>query len=582
MTATAPNPSTALARVLADELARGGVRHAVLAPGSRSTALALALDRHEGLRLHVEIDERSAGFLALGTARASGRPGVVVTTSGTATANLHPAVLEADADRVPLIVLTADRPPELRDTGANQTVDQIHLYGGAVRWFCEVGAASDLPGSNAYWRSVASRAVTTAAGRIGPAGPVHLNLAFREPTVPATDDGRTAAPGPFTHPLEGRPDGAPWTAVVPPRREPPADEVTRLAERIAAAPRGLVVVGGRQVDPGPVLDLAAAAGWPVLAEALSGARRGPHALAAGHHLVASGAFAAGHRPALVLRAGRAVLSRELTDWLGPDVEQVLVDRDGAWLDPGRAVSRLVVADVGAVCGAVAGALGERGPSGWLEAWRAADRVAAAAITEVLEAEPRPTEPRVARDVAAAVPDGGTLVVGSSMPVRDVDRFMQPRDDLRVVGNRGASGIDGLVSTALGAALAGPGPTVALAGDLSLLHDANGFLLRADGGSPDCVVVVVDNDGGGIFHLLPQVREPGFERLFGTPHGREPARLAALHDLDHRLVERADDLAPAVREAVARGGVRLLEVRTDRRENAALHRRIQAAVDHALG
>lgn len=591
MTGTAPNPATALARVLVDELARGGVRHAVLAPGSRSTALVLALDRHPDVRLHVEVDERSAAFLALGVARVSGSPALAVTTSGTAAANLHPAVIEASAARVPLVALTADRPRELRDTGANQAVDQVKLYGDAVRWFCELGTPEDVPGANGHWRSVASRVVATAAGLTGPPGPVHLNVAFREPTVPETDDGRTAAPAAFTGPLEGRADGAPWTSVRRGVRRPPQRQVAALAERIAATPRGLIVVGDTPCvvgddHPDAVLALAGAAGWPVLAEPMSGARAGPSALRAGHHLVACPGFAAAHRPDLVLRIGRAVLSRELTQWLDAGVPQVLVDPDGAWLDPGRAVAELVVADVGATCRALAARLEEARSDtpvsgAWLERWRAADRTADGVVTETLEREAGPTEPGVARDVAATVPDGGTLVAGSSMPVRDLDRFMRPRRGLRVIGNRGASGIDGLVSTALGAALASPGPTVALTGDLSLLHDANGLLLDADGGPPDCVLVVVHNDGGGIFHLLPQARQPGFERLFATPHGREPADLARLHGLAHRRIGQAAELGPAVREAVAAGGLHLVEVRTDRVENVALHREIQAAVDAVL-
>ena len=579
----AANPSHALALVVVDELVRCGVTEAVLAPGSRSTALAMALHDDPRIRLHVQIDERSAAFLALGLGRGSGRPAVVVTTSGSATANLHPAVVEADAGRVPLLVLTTDRPPELRHTASNQTIDQVKLFGGVVRWFCEVGVAEDRPGVVGYWRSTLSRAYAEATGVRDAAGPVHLNLAFREPTVPAVDDGRTRVEHEFRQDLAGRAGGAPWVTVTRPAATLEPTAVAALAERIAATPRGLVVLGDSSADLAPALDLAERAGWPVVAEPLSSARLDRRALTHAAQLLAVPEFAARHRPDLVLRVGRTGLSRGLAQLLGPDVPQVLIDPDGAWLDPERAVAELVVADPTRCCAAVAEHLAAPAGSDWLDGWREADAAAAGVIGAILDGEEQPTEPRVARDVAAAVPDGGTLVVASSMPVRDLDGHLAPRRGLRVVGNRGASGIDGFVSTALGVALATDGPTVALAGDLSLLHDNNGFLVSPDAPRVDCTFVVVNNDGGGIFHFLPQADYPAsFERVFGTPHGRDLADLARLHHLDHLLVTRAEDLAPAVHAGIADGGIRIIEVRTDRHENLALHRRIQAEVAAALG
>lgn len=584
----AANPSHALALVTVDELARGGVTDAVLAPGSRSTALALALHADERVRLHVEIDERSAAFLALGLGRASGRPAVVVTTSGSAVANLHPGVVEADADRVPLVVLSADRPPELRHTGANQTIDQLKIFGGAVRWFVEVGAPGDREGEVAYWRATACRLLAEATGLSGPPGPVHANLAFREPTVPLADDGR-APVATFSHALDGRAGRRPWTALQRAPRVLPPEALEDLAQRLGRVPRGLLLLGAGAAQGDAALALARALGWPVVAEPTSGARRGPDVVSTVHHLLAHEGFARTHVPDLVVRVGRGALSPSVSRLLVPEVEQLVLDPWGTWDDPERAVAQRLIADVGDTCrrlvtalGGVAGDPGARGAAAWREEWRRAEAAARRALDGELDAQREPTEPRTARDVAAAVPRGGTLVAASSMPVRDLERYAAPREDLRVLGNRGASGIDGLVSTALGAALAGPGPVVALAGDLSLLHDANGFLLAPDAARLDATFVVVDNDGGGIFHFLPQAGFPeGFERVFGTPHGREVADLARLHGLGYRRVERADELAGAVSEALAAGGIRLVHVRTDRHANVGWQRRLTAAVHRAL-
>lgn len=576
----AANPSHALALVVVDELARCGITDAVLAPGSRSTALAMAFHDDPQVRLHVEIDERSAGFLAVGLAKAAGRPAAVVTTSGTATANLHPAVVEADTSRTPLLVLTADRPPELQHTGANQTIDQVKLYGDAVRWFVDVGVPEDRPGAPQAWRSAFAHAVAEAVGVRAPPGPVHVNLPFREPTVPAGDDGRAPPSPPYAAPLDGRRGRRAWTAVERAPRTIPDAELTAFAGLLAATERGLIVVGETTARPGPIHDLARATGWPVIAEPHSGARHGDHLVATAHHLLGVDRFAAAHRPALVLRVGRSGLSRPVANLLGADVPQVLVDPDGAWLDPRRAIADLVVADPDLLLSALVRLLPAPTSSDWLDGWRTADRIATEAVDAILAEAAAPTEPRTARDVAASVPDGGVLVAGSSMPIRDLDAFARPRAGVRVIGNRGASGIDGFVSTALGAALAA-GSVTALVGDLSLLHDAGGFLVSPDVERLDAVFVIVNNDGGAIFHFLPQADYPSFERLFGTPHGRDLATLARFHGLGHELVTVADDLASAVEEARRGGGVRLVEVRTDRHDNLALHRRVQDAVAAAL-
>jgi 2-succinyl-5-enolpyruvyl-6-hydroxy-3-cyclohexene-1-carboxylate synthase len=559
------------ALTLVDELARAGVTDACLAPGSRSAPVALALAEHPGIRVHVHLDERSASFFALGLAKRSGRPAVVLCTSGTAAANLHPAVLEADHARTPLLVLTADRPPELRGTGANQAADQLKLYGAAVRWFCEAGVPAGDPAAGRYWRSLASRAWAEATG--SPAGPVHLNLAFADPLV----ERDPAAPAP------GRAGGAPWTAAPAGSRVAAPGDVAALAEAVRAAPRGVLVAGwGADLDPAAADAFAAASGWPVLADPLSGARRGPVAVSTYDGLLRAPGFAAAHRPDLAVRVGGAPTSKALTGWLDPSVPQVLVDPAGGWLDPARTAALRLTADPSALLAATADLLGA--PSDpWLRGWLDAERLAREAIDGLLDEWAEPFEGRVARDLAGWVPDGGTLVVGSSMPVRDLDAFARPRERLRFVANRGLSGIDGFLATALGVAAAGEEPVAALCGDLSLLHDASS-LLGAAGRPRGPVLVCVDNDGGGIFSFLPQAELPSelFEPLFGTPHGLDLAALAAAARVPCRVVEKAADLLPALDAALAGGGTRLVLVRGERSANLARHQALTETVAAAVG
>jgi 2-succinyl-5-enolpyruvyl-6-hydroxy-3-cyclohexene-1-carboxylate synthase len=577
------------ALTLVDELARAGVTDACLAPGSRSAPLALALAEHPGIRAHVHLDERSAAFFALGAAKRSGRAVVALCTSGTAAANFHPAVLEADLARVPLLVLTADRPPELRGTGANQATDQLKLYGSAVRWFCEAGVPADVPGAGRYWRSLASRAWAEATGP--PAGPVHLNLAFADPLVPPAVGGEARLAG---EPSAGRAGGAPWTATPARVRSAAPGDVAELAGAVRANPRGLLVAGwGADLDPAAVDAFAAASGWPVLADPLSGARRGPAAISTYDGLVRAARFAAAHRPSLVVRVGGAPTSKALTAWLDESIPQVLVDPSEGWADPARAASLRLSADPSDLLAATAALLTDDGPgpagwsgdpaSPWLREWLETERLAREAIDGLLEEWAEPFEGGVARDLVGWVPAGGTLVVGSSMPVRDVDAFARPREGLRFVANRGLSGIDGFVATALGVAAAGDEPVVALCGDLTLLHDASS-LLGAAGRSRGAVLVVIDNDGGGIFSFLPQAQLPGdlFEPLFGTPHGLDLTALAAAARVPARVVEKAADLVPALDAALAGGGTQLVVVRSDRAGNLARHRAVTEAVAVAAG
>jgi len=570
------NPSTALAATLVDELIRCGLNEVVLAPGSRSAPLAIEFHRRAqagDLRLSVRIDERSAAFCALGLAKASGSPAAVLCTSGTAAAHFHAAVIEADESAVPLLVLTADRPPELRGTGANQTIDQLRLYGPAVRWFCEVGVAEERTGQDGYWRSAACRAWGLASGSAGGVpGPVHLNLAMREPLVP--DAPFADGPPPAADEPWGRPDGAPWTRF-------------GAAAELPWAERGLVVCGDGDYDPAPLLSLAEQAGWPVLAEPSSNARRGPCALGAYQYLLADPGFVAAHQPDVIVSAGRPGLSRGQLGLLrsaGLGRHVVIAQGPGRWSDPARSATAVAVSV--RLAGRLSGPEPDR-PSGWLSEWLEADRATAAAVDAILDADDLLSEPKLARDLAAALPDGALLWAASSLPIRDLDQRMIPRSGLRILASRGASGIDGLVSSAIGAALAhqaaGGGQAVALLGDLALLHDAPGLLVGTGEPRPDLCVIVVNNDGGGIFSMLEQAAFPGpFERVFGTPHGTGIADLAAAAGLPYRRIERASELAGVLSAAAAPGsGLSLVELRTERAGQAALRQGLEDAAAAAL-
>jgi len=585
------NPAAAFGATLADELIRCGLREAVLAPGSRSTPLAMAFfdaERQGRLRLHVRIDERSASFTALGLAKASRRPVAVLCTSGTAAANFHPAVIEADESGVPLLVLTADRPPELRGVGANQAIDQIKMYGNTVRWFCEAGVPERRRGAAGYWRSVACRAWAHAAGAAGGlAGPVHLNLAFRDPLTPDLTGDPAGAPTEPTWPdsLEGRPNGSPWTRFQGPGSggyggadSPPViggvtGGVVPPGEiQLPWTERGVVICGDGDYDAAALVGLAERAGWPVLAEPSSGARRGPNALPAYQYLLGTPEFAAARRPDVIVSAGRPGLSRPQMAFLGGSAGRHVVIRQGPgrWADPQRSAT-----DVAAgirLSGTPAGT------TAWLDGWRRADEAARRAVDAVLDEEESLTEPRLARDLVRGLPEDALLWIGSSLPVRDIDCHGVPRADLRILASRGASGIDGTTSAAIGAALAHGGPAFALVGDLAFLHDAPGLALGPDEPRPDLCLIVVNNDGGGIFSALEQAAFTGsFERLFGTPHGAGLHHLAAAFGLPYQHLDLPEDLGKALPGA----GLRIVEAQTDRAAGAALRDRLRVVAAAAV-
>jgi 2-succinyl-5-enolpyruvyl-6-hydroxy-3-cyclohexene-1-carboxylate synthase len=542
------NPSTAFATVVVDELIRCGVREAVVAPGSRSAPLALALaaaDREGRLRLHVRIDERTAGFLAIGLIRGTGLPVPVVTTSGTAVANLHPAVLEASHSGLPLIVLSADRPPSLRGSGANQTTDQLKVFGSAVRLFHEMGTPVREVGQVAYWRSQVARAVADAVGaRSAAPGPVQLNCPLAEPLVPT--DGQD-----WPEPLDGRSSG-PWTAVHAAVGQP---------STVQPGPKTVVVAGD---GASQAARLAAEAGqWPLFAEPSSRARTGPAVISAYRLLLQANSLAAEIERVLVF--GHPTLSRPISKLLArPDVEVIVVAPTGLWPDPARR-ARSVVTGL-----QVAGS----DTTDWLERWQRADQLARPVIDKNLA--DGLTGPGIAAIVGEAVGADGMLVVASSNPVRDLD--LAPVVPIRTIANRGLAGIDGTVSTAVGAALANAGPTYALIGDLAFLHDANGLIIGPDEARPDLRIIVVNDNGGGIFSTLEQgdpTHATHFERVFGTPHDTDLSALCAATRTPYTLAETPEALRAALAPTVA--GLDVVEARVPR----STHRPLTEALVSAL-
>ena len=562
-----PSRNAIYAATLIEALRRCGVQHACVTPGSRSTPLALAL-ADSPITDWSHHDERASAFFALGIARTTGRPVIVVTTSGTAAAELHPALVEARFGRVPLIAITADRPFELRDVGAPQTIDQQDLFGRSVKWSHDIEVPDPAVGGPESVVALAARLVAEATAI--PAGPVHLNLRFREPLLP---------PGPIPPPQVSVPRVIAGTQLAAP------EVITEVAGLISGR-RGLVLAGP-QDDPAAAsaaAALAAAAGWPILADPLSGLRRGVHDLS--HVLAASDALGwAGtieeSTPEVVVRFGAIPTSKPVSQWLERHrtIAQILVDPAG-WRDPTASAALLVRADPAATLAALSNEIGAAAEAGWMARWHQADTAAATALHRFLDDAPFPNEPTVARSVADAVTAGGTLWVASSMPVRDLDTVLRPDPrPLTVRANRGANGIDGFISTVLGAAAAAASaPTVALAGDLSVLHDIGALATASRLGIP-ATIVAIDNDGGGIFHLLPQAGHPHFERHWGTPHGLDLAKVAESLGVTAEVVTTRQRLETLVAQPTAQP--RFIEIKTDRATNAEFHREMRRVVAAAL-
>jgi len=550
-----------LLRAFCDELARCGMEHACTSPGSRCTPIVLSLARDPRIRCWSHIDERCAGFFALGAAKVSGRPVAVTCTSGTAAANLAPAVIEALWARVPMIVLTADRPPELRDVGAGQTIDQIKLYGTAAKWFFEVGVHEATPERLRWIRSLACRAYWTALD--GPSGPVHLNFPLREPLVldePLPEDGT------------GREDGQPWVRF---------DRPTPALRHGGPHPfdRAVIVAGGGTdlKDAAAIASFARRAGIPVLADPLSGARRGEAAIAHYDLLLRVPAFGAEHRPRFVFRIGDLPTSKPLRAWLAAlyDVPQIAIVPVDSWQDPDAVVGMHALISVRALLdSADESHVADRS---WLDSWRAADAAVATAIETVLAEETGLSEPLVARRLGEWLPSDVTLFVASSMPIRDVETFLGAGETgPRILSNRGANGIDGTTSAAFGAAACSGGPVVLLTGDVAVAHDIGG-LLAARRLSLALTIVLLNNDGGGIFHFLPVVSQTdAFEEHVATPHGLDFEVAARLYGCEYARAGKLDALRTALDTSLRSSGTTIIEVRTDRVHNLELHRRIADA------
>ena len=563
-------------RAFVDELGRCGLRDACTSPGSRSTPLVLSLAANERIRSLSHIDERCAGFFALGLAKASGRPAALACTSGTAAANYAPAVWEAREARVPLVVLTADRPPELRDTGAGQTIDQVKLYGSAVKWSVEVDAHRAHEDRVRWLRQLACRVYwTTLEGR---PGPVHVNFSLREPLVldaPLGEDGG------------GRAGGRPWVTRPPAAAPPPAALLDGLAAELDARPRAVIVAGRAERDGALGAALAAfadRAAIPLLADPLSGARRGPAAIAHYDPMLRDPDWADEHAPDLVLRAGDLPTSKPLRHWLhGLDgALQIAFDPEAAWQDPAGDVATTLPADPRTVVEALGPRLASR-DGAWLDRWRHCDRAAAQGIARALEPAGL-SEPRVAAELGAGLPPEATLVVASSMPVRDAESFFPARaEPPRVLSNRGANGIDGTVSTAFGVAAVHRGPVILLIGDVALAHDVGG-LLAATRLALKLTIVLLDNDGGGIFEFLPVAEAAPrdvFETHVATPHGLDFAHAAALYGCGYEAAADVGSFRAALGRALAAERTSIVAVRTRRDANTALHRAAWTEVEASI-
>lgn len=575
-----------------EELASRGVRHVVCSPGSRSAPLVLSAHAEPRLRCWVQLDERAAGYFALGLAKARRECVALICTSGSAAANYLPAVTEAFYDGVALVVLTADRPPELRDRGAGQTIDQLGLYGGHVRWGVDLPVPGEVDPQHA--RFTAHRAVAAAVGP--PGGPVHLNVPLREPLEPAGGQ---------------LPSGVPGADPPAPLPRPAADagEVAELARLVRSRERGVLAIGPAdlsEADAIAVKQLGAHAGWPLIADAASGLRAGDSGgatiVAAGQHLARTPSFWDGHRPDVVVRAGHPTASRALREGLAAWGSEIwLVDHLDRWEEPTAVPAGRWRSPIGALAQGVLASLGsdstdpeppqgsvdqtapegegDRSESAWARSWRLAENAAQQAITATLQPAPL-LEAGLARALGETVGPGAVLYASNSMPVRDLDAFLAPHVQLpRVVAHRGTNGIDGLVSAAAGMAAVSPGPVVLLAGDLALLHDLGGLLGAARLGI-DLTVVVPNNDGGGIFSFLQvatALPEPVFEQFFDTPHGTDLSAVVTGLGARHHRVDDEATLREALGICTATGGIAVVEVHVDTEANVAQHRLLERCV-----
>lgn len=564
--ASTPATTATFCATIVDEWVRLGVAHAVVSPGSRSTPMAIALSSNPKIALHVFHDERSASFAALGIGLQSGVPAVLLCTSGTAAAQFFAAVIEANYAHVPMLVCTADRPPELQGVGAPQTINQTNLYGNFVRKFIDVGVADDAKASK--WRTVARDAFSATVGVNR--GPCHVNFPFREPLVGVAE----AIPAADIHsPVRMSADVA------------TASERKKLSLALRAE-RGLIIAGNGIDQPRFILDLAAKLNWPVIADPRSNCRVAPES-SHGAAVVTCADVMMRHqptaeslKPTVVIRIGDPPVSKVVNQWLARcGAEQIAVTQQPTLIDPDKIVTTHMVGSFNELFMEMSRGTQARPESEWISEWKQCERNARTALDLQFLKSNQLTEPQCAVTVSESLEPGSNLVVSSSMPVRDLEWFAPARDGVRVFSNRGVNGIDGVVSTAVGVALSSKAPTALLIGDIAMLHDSNGLLnlIRRD---VQMKIIVVDNEGGGIFSFLPQAESldgAQFEQLFGTPHSVDFESLAKAHGIPFAWATTTDEL----RRELGNAGTSIIGVRTDRKVNVADHNALYAAVAEAL-
>ncbi len=567
------NPAILWSETFIDELYRAGLRHVCISPGSRSTPLTIACAAHPALKHSIHLDERSAAFFALGYALEKGDPAALICTSGTATANYFPAIIEASQSQMPMLILTADRPHELRHSGANQTMDQVKLYGDHVRWSVDAPLPEADPSKRTirYLRALADRARAVSLGQNGLPGSVHINLPFRKPLEPVSDALHLEDALHYESGAQTRIHAAP--------RVPKADLLINVAKQIEAKPKGLIVAGPRCPKGGfasALAKLSAQTGYPILADPLSGLRFGEHVgtgiILAGYGAALRSPLLTSAQPELILRFGVMPISQPLSDFLEnqPDtVPQLGVSAHGFWSDPTYRLTELFVADPLLFVEGLSELLGDGTESSeWAQLWRDAER----GVWGALAAAPD-FEGKVVVDALRDLPAESRIFVANSLPIRHVEEWMPVSEKpLQIYANRGVSGIDGMISTALGVATATDEPTLLVTGDLSFFHDQNG-LQALQNSDLNITILLINNSGGGIFHRLPVAEhEPPFGEVFITPHEFDFSHIARFYNLKYELID-AKNSAEKVAAAMTSSKSQILELRTDSAHGEKVRREI---------
>lgn len=559
------------------ELYHAGIRDVVVSPGSRSTPMAMIMAEHPGLRLHIHVDERSAAFFALGIAKASKKPAALLCTSGTAAANYYPAVVEAFYSRVPLLVLTADRPHELRDVGAPQTIDQIHLYGSHVKWFVEMSPPQGTEEMLRYARTICARAAATASAC--PAGPVHLNFPFREPLVPILGKEHL-----FT--LAERNDGYVNTAGKTYALS--EDELDDLLRELSPEQNGIIICGPIDDEefPAAVVELAEKLQFPILADPLSQLRSGNHEgtmiIDTYDTILRNEEARKALKADIIIRFGAMPVSKYLTFFIkeNADAKHWVIDSGDGWRDPSLLATKMIFSGEKDFCMKLAGKIDRRRSGEYSAKWQGLNDLTKNLLEKVKE-NSRLSEARLFYELGRLLPQGATLFVGNSMPIRDLDTFFHYNTkSIRIMANRGANGIDGTVSTALGAATVSS-PMYLVLGDLTFFHDLNG-LIQAKLSGLNIKIIVVNNNGGGIFSFLPQAGEPkNFEKLFGTPLNLNFEHAVRMYDGRYMNISGWDDFVSTFEENMQYDGLSVMEVKTNRDENMREHRALWEQISREI-